>query len=580
MLPRWGSLPGDQGQLRPVGRWTTWAALTVLVVAAVVLRSWRLESPTLFVDEAESAINALTILQHGYPTATYLGLPIFENTLVHPWPEHPEYEFRDASYSSRGVAVFHGWLPLYSMALSFKLAGIEPAWETGAESAPGHSHEEMSRRTIAARAPAVLFGGLFVLALYAAGRVTYGRDAGLIAAAAGALASPVVRLGRQARYYSLTLLLTTLCVAVLWLMLRRGRWLETIAGAVLFVLLFHTHVLSFVMACAGWTILLPWLLRHERGGAKAVAFVGIVTAGVLPWVLLTGFLELSALPAARSLMLFPEDYIGYLARHWKASGLLIAAVAVVSITYLGRNRLPGRLAQPWVEAAGIVAFLAGWLVIGYLAFMLLVPAPSAFLWRSTLSMQGPGLVLAAVLLAAAVRMVLPRHGWVGAAVVAAGLVALPGNLTRPLPRASDVEPVYEMAEYLHEQELSPAARIYAVPYQHLPLMFYTGLPVQSVAPVRKSFLDEYPHEVLILETVFRGAGAQTQDPMWDNPAMFRGYPARDRWEFWQVFFYRFVDPATRMGENLNYADRIRDARVVTLSSSWMVYHCPPLGGEE
>ena len=29
-------------------------------------------------DEAESSINALTILDHGYPTDRYLGLPLYE----------------------------------------------------------------------------------------------------------------------------------------------------------------------------------------------------------------------------------------------------------------------------------------------------------------------------------------------------------------------------------------------------------------------------------------------------------------------------------------------------------------------
>src|SRR6266542_3486428 len=77
-------------------------------------------------DEAESAVNALTILQSGAPRGEYLGLPIFENVLTERWPAHPEYEFRDSSYSKKDLTIYHGWLPLYTMAASFKAFGVTP----------------------------------------------------------------------------------------------------------------------------------------------------------------------------------------------------------------------------------------------------------------------------------------------------------------------------------------------------------------------------------------------------------------------------------------------------------------------
>ena len=82
----------------------------------LALRARNLGWPPLWADEAESAINALTIVAEGLPTDHHLGLPIYENTLVRPWPESAEYEFRDISYSDRGLAVYHGWIPLYAIA--------------------------------------------------------------------------------------------------------------------------------------------------------------------------------------------------------------------------------------------------------------------------------------------------------------------------------------------------------------------------------------------------------------------------------------------------------------------------------
>ena len=93
-----------------------------LLILGVGLRLRYLDDGALFIDEAESSINALTILEHGYPSDTYMGLPMYENTLTHPWPESREYEFRDSSYSTRGMAIYHGWLPLYAIAASM-LAG-------------------------------------------------------------------------------------------------------------------------------------------------------------------------------------------------------------------------------------------------------------------------------------------------------------------------------------------------------------------------------------------------------------------------------------------------------------------------
>jgi len=53
--------------------------IVLLVAAGILLRGWNLGSPVLFRDEAESAINALTILEHGAPTDRYLDLPVYDH---------------------------------------------------------------------------------------------------------------------------------------------------------------------------------------------------------------------------------------------------------------------------------------------------------------------------------------------------------------------------------------------------------------------------------------------------------------------------------------------------------------------
>src|SRR5690606_929161 len=119
----------------------------------LLVRTWKLHQRPLFVDEAESVFNALSILQTGVPTNQYLGLPMYENTLVRPWPESTEYEFADSSYSRKGVATYHGWLPLYATAASLKLFGIDTLDRTARP-----LEAVVNRINIAARLPAVLWG--------------------------------------------------------------------------------------------------------------------------------------------------------------------------------------------------------------------------------------------------------------------------------------------------------------------------------------------------------------------------------------------------------------------------------------
>ena len=99
-------------------------AFALILGLGLWLRGRDLASKPTNGDESESAINALTIAQRGVPSGEYLGLPIFENCLIEPWPDHPEYEFRDSSYSEGGVAIYHGWLPLYAMWASQRLMGV------------------------------------------------------------------------------------------------------------------------------------------------------------------------------------------------------------------------------------------------------------------------------------------------------------------------------------------------------------------------------------------------------------------------------------------------------------------------
>jgi hypothetical protein len=239
------------------------ASLVILVLlTGLLIRMQYLDERPFWVDEAESSINALTILENGYPTDAYLGIPIYENTLIQPWPGNAEYEFRDLSYSDKHLAVYHGWLPLYAIAGSFALHGVDP---DSANRVPSVKHDlnEWKRRTRAARLPAVLFGVLFLAVVFAGGRIFYGPDAAWAGLLVGSVYPYHIAISRQARYYSAEVALTTACAVSLWLLVKDCKWKHVYLTAAAFVLLFHTHLLSFSAASLVCLLVAPVIVRRN-----------------------------------------------------------------------------------------------------------------------------------------------------------------------------------------------------------------------------------------------------------------------------------------------------------------------------
>jgi hypothetical protein len=489
------------------------ALFLAVLIWGVSLRLGDLASTPLWVDEAESSINALTILDHGYPVDHYLEMPIYENTLTRPWPESAEYEFKDSSYSARGMAIYHGWLPLYSIAASFALAGIEPDRRTDAP-AVQYSREEMKRRTFYARLPAVIYAALFLLVVAWTARQVYGNDAGWIALLLASLSKTYIWLGSQARYYSPTLALSAVCGLAVWLMVRKGQWKHFVLGGFAFVLLFHTHMMSFAALSGLLAIMAPFVFRHQRAFTKLAVFGTIVTAGVLPWLIMTGFLgEVSGIPRAREIFSVPYLVVVFLRKPHSLSLPIIVGLTWLAVAWLLQSRLPERLTKPFLSDRFAYFFFSAWILVYFLLFNFTIPAASYYYMRLILGLIPAGIVLASIVLAGFSRVLVPgRSVWAGAALVAIffsfwGRAEPAGRgKTPPLQYGS-----YEMVETLRDLTFQPGTRIYATPNEHLTLTFYTGMPIQSVAPVRASFLDSLEGELVILECVGRYGGREVEE---------------------------------------------------------------------
>ncbi len=479
-----------------------WIVLALLLAAGTALRLDSAVSKPMWVDEAESSINAQTILLHGVPTDTFLDQPIYENIMVREWPEHPEYEFDDLSYSDKGLAVYHGWLPLYSIAGSMAVFGQQP--DTLVQTLkPVHDTETLVRRSFVPRLPAVLFALVFMLLMYGLGRSLGGPAAGWSALVYAALAKKNIYYGSQARYYSLTLVLIAGCGWALWAIARHGRWRDYFFGSLLWVLLFHTHITSCLGMCVVALVTLPWHRKAGRIWTKRFTAFALVTLGTLPWVMLTGFLgNSSGIPSAWRMEGFGPAVMQYVLQRPVELGLFFVGMTAALLAWWFAGRMPRRLVEAFGARRGAFALVSVWAGVMFLTFALCMPAASFFTTRLSLMIAVPCILLASMILAGLSYLVSHRH----AHLIAPLCVVLLLTFTHRLPdvrailnRGDPYVLVRSVMEHLEHADLRADTRLYATPNTHLSLSYYTGLPIQSVAPVRKVYLDSYPGPLVIFE---------------------------------------------------------------------------------
>ena len=520
-----------------------------IVLGGCLLRALFLSHDALWVDEAESAINALTILEHGYPTDHYLGMPIYENTLVRPWPESEEYEFKDISYSRRGMAIYHGWLPLYAIAAALSAAGFAPDQPAETPVAT-HAAAELTRRTVVPRLPSLAFSAVFLLCLYRLGRELQGRELGLAVLLAAACCEPVVWFGWQARYYAATLAFSA--ATALWILkLGKDRRLSTAAVlGLLLVLLFHCHSLSFLIMAAVLACSLPRCLAQPRPLLRLGVLGAIVAAGTVPWMIATGFLgEAPAIPMAWTL-LGPHDFAAYALRFPTLSLVVGLGLAAPLITRFCSRRLPPQTASALAERQGTLTFASPWLLIALLAFSFLIPAASHFTRRLTLVLVIPGLLLTASMLSTALRVLRGKASPAWTSLATAGLLLALGKLPFSEKQGSFGAEVPHLVAMVNRWPLRPGTKLYATPNDHLVMTYYTGLPFQSIAAVRRSFLDSYPGDVIILEG--QSADEQVRNPFVNGQIVSPNY-------------FRVMEIPLRSGRSFTDDDRAGNTPVAVLS---------------
>lgn len=488
-----------------VGRKRNFVFAVGLLVVAMLLRISGATHNTLWVDEAESAINGLTILEKGLPLGEYLGIPIYENTLTEPLEGDPVYAYRDSSYSlERKVAVYHGWLPLYAIAASQALFGIEPSQAGPIPHVnPYHDKEAIFKRTLSARMPAIVFSFFTCVVLFFSMNQVAGRTAALASLAWFGLGGMVVWFSIQARYYSLTLLMVALVAYVYFRTVKGGSWLSFISFGLVEGLLFHTHQLSAVVFAGASLFGIPSIIRHPNWFPKSVAAVGIAGSLTIPWALWSGFfVTASTVPTVYNLFGSLMDWVIYAYEHPRNSLWLFLALVVVLGLIFFPQHVPQRCRKAFYANRFYYLFLFWWMGLIYLSFHLLVPAASYFTDRLTLMLLIPFIMLNGLLIGDIAR--LGARNWQGGVSVVLSVISIV-ILHRPAVFygfGMDTEnlAITRLFDYFEEKDFDTETKFFATPSSQLVYTYYTGLPIQSTVPVKKSFFDQYPGNIVIFDT--------------------------------------------------------------------------------
>lgn len=412
-----------------VSDWT--AAVCVAALAALLVLPSLGRQP-LWQDEAQTAVIARTILDHGVPLGSD-GRNQFSQEL-------------GKEYASGRLWRWHTWLSFYAVAGAFLLLG-----ET----------------TAAARLPFALCGivtaGLCVLT---AARLWRDRVAAAAAGLLCALSVPFLIFSRQCRYYTLAALLSLAALRA-YLSLGSGSRAAAWGLGVVAVLLFHAH---YVYCATLLASLLLHALLFERARLRPLLVISALVVLVnLPWIVWFagvrpgGDRYFATVLDAGKLLRFTGGYIALLGQFlppW------LLAVPPLVFAWHWRRR-DGRRAPDRDLVSGV-----GLILVYCFVSILLLSALSPLLFYRYLAPLAPALFLLGGLLLASLYRITP---WLAAAAGIALIATSPLSRYLHELRSPPDGPIAGLVAFLDAH--ADPHDVVAISYGDMPLKFYTPLRV-------------------------------------------------------------------------------------------------------
>jgi hypothetical protein len=280
--------------------------------------------------------------------------------------------------------------------------------------------------------------------------------------------------------------------------------------------LFHIHSLSAVIMVAVYIAAFPlWRWQPQR-------WLRIGTAGtisgllVLPWAVWSGWLSQTTwIPAARHSL-----DLSMLLRSLPSADPAVLTTAGLGLAWFGvatllSDHISDRWRRPFVEQSAAFYFALIWLVLAYAIFVAFIPAASYFIDRLKLVVAVPGLLFITLVITAVSRALQPTARYLPVIGMVVFLV-LAGQLPLRVVLGDTDDAARHFADLIglvRSWTLGAGGRIFASPNDHLVLTYYSGRPVQSIAPIRKEWLDRFPGDMVIMEgkRFITPAPAEVQD---------------------------------------------------------------------
>lgn len=464
--------------------------LSIIVLSGLALRIWWLERHTLWQDEAETVINALQVVEQGYPGGEYHGRFLHENQPYLP-TDHPMYEFASTNYFGSPFERNKGWLPYYL------LAAVHPTWK---------NHIEY------ARFPFIAFGVGSIVLLYATGSMIKSRNFGLLVAGVHALNPLAAVYEHQVRYFAIAGFFALLFLFFVLRYTQRRSRRNAVGIALALVALFYTHIVYAVIGVL--FLVLLWFgqrLRQERfttiGDAALSGSLFLMCT--VPWLIAVKFWTVTGIHSVTP-YIFGQWFALVLSFTW----LVSMCVWLFGTPFAARHRLTPSLPFSLVSLFVIVMVLFGPFFIpdesgGPRFYSVLLPlvallgTAAAAWWYRTMHKRALGALLLVV-----------------------GLVLLTQVVYKGFPMVGSTDWVLDVREYLTTNAIPTDVQIF-VSDQHFVYWVYTPQWFSELVwPIRKSYFDTYPGRLMyIFHRKHYSCLWFTADPTRCTP---EGYVFRDR----------------------------------------------------
>lgn len=266
--------------MRP-SRIDVFAIFWILLIIALLMGN--LSSSPLWQDEAESALNSLTISSGSpIPKGSADGSPaLLHEMSLYFKADSPKYEYLPTHYLKTPYVTIHGWLPYYFIRLGIAIFG---------------------KNEFGPRVFSVVFFGLSLAALYMMLRQSTSPVVALCVVVYFSLMSTMLGYAMQARYYAYEMFFNLFGIFSFWRFTQnqsRSRfWIWVISE----ILLYYTFISAFILHQA--VFVLFFLMSRRALLIRYCLFVAVVGMFALPHLWITKFPVLALkIPACHTINL-------------------------------------------------------------------------------------------------------------------------------------------------------------------------------------------------------------------------------------------------------------------------------------